>query len=432
MTGLALPNPHRRSRKALWFALHGWFALPIWGFLALVCISGTLCVISEEITWLISPEVRAHKPDANVEISYQLVVASVKSRYPGAEIQSIQFTQPYIASLIRISLPNGDSRRLHVNQYTGDIQGEKNGTGFRGFILSLHGWLLFPWHNDYNLGWYLVTALSIPLLGSIISGLIVFKHFYRLILHPTLRVSRGSRIFWGDVHRLIAAWSIWFAIIISVSGLWFLVQGILDQNQIKIYPDKIRLNSESVAEKKFTQENISLDDVVSKAKVLFPALKITYIEFPEAPSDTLMIQGEKRFSLLRGTANTINFNPHDGSLVANRSAGDLSLIQLMPVLLMPLHFGDFAGLTSKLIWFFFGSLTSMLVCSGFVIWIKRTFHTTKRTLNIISYAPSDHHNQMGLPPKPDKQRLNKQNKIKRAIFWASWLIVFAPLYFFFS
>ncbi|MET0355511.1 MAG: PepSY-associated TM helix domain-containing protein [Cellvibrio sp.] len=429
MTESPLPVPHRTSRKAsngktlnrkaLWFSLHGWFALPIWGLLAFICITGTLSVLSEEITWLINKESRAYKTDATADINYPSILASIEARYPGAEINSIQFTQPYIASRVRISLTDSQAKALHVNQYTGQIQGEITGTGFRGFILALHGWLLFPWNDNYSVGWYLVTALSIPLLGSIISGLIIYKHFYRVILRPRLRLSMGARVFWGDLHRLIAAWSIWFVIIISVSGLWFLVQGVLDHNNIKIYPEKVRLH-DAVTENKSSQKNIFIDRVIPQTKTLVPNLEITYIEFPQDASDTLMIQGKKPFSLLRGTANTLNFDPYNGSLIATKSASDLSSIQFMPVLLMPLHFGDFAGLISKLIWFFFGCLVSILVCSGFVIWSKRTFHVSKKIPNT----------NKKIDAETDKQHQRK--KIKQLLFCISWLIVILPIYFFFQ
>ena len=38
----------------------------------------------------------------------------------------------------------------------------------------------------------------------------------------------------------------------------------------------------------------------------------------------------------------------------------------------PLHFGDFAGLISKLIWFIFGAVLSLMIFSGMLVWHKRT------------------------------------------------------------
>lgn len=425
---------HQRSHKHFWFALHGWMALPIWGLLAFICVTGTICVVSEEINWLFVSESRAENPQQNEQLSYDALIAGVKLSYPGAKIQSINITQPYLATLIRISLAD-DRKTLYVNQFTGRVQGEITGTGFRGFIIALHGWLLFPWQNDYSLGWYLVTALSIPLLGSVISGLIIFKHFYRVLYRPKLRLKMGSRVFWGDLHRLIAAWSIWFVIVISVSGLWFLVQGILSQNHVEIYPEKNQLSANlipKIANNNFP-EIISADQASAIAKTIYPGLYVTYIEFPTNEYDTLLIQGTKVFSLFRDNANAINLNPYNGDVIAVRGTNNLSFLQLLSTLLTPLHFGDFAGLTVKLIWFFFGCLVSTLVCSGFIIWKKRTLISFKSKSKLkVFNADYDaaQKNATLLHSQTTSQIKQEERNRKRLVFLLSWGIIIIPIYFF--
>ena len=54
-----------KKASSLWFALHGWLGLPIWGFLFLICLTGSVATISQEIVWLAQPEVRASKPDGD-------------------------------------------------------------------------------------------------------------------------------------------------------------------------------------------------------------------------------------------------------------------------------------------------------------------------------------------------------------------------------
>ncbi|WP_416060840.1 PepSY domain-containing protein, partial [Pseudomonas aeruginosa] len=52
----------KKSRSRLWFLVHSWLALPIWFFVLIVCVTGTLAVVSQEIVWLANPEIRASKP----------------------------------------------------------------------------------------------------------------------------------------------------------------------------------------------------------------------------------------------------------------------------------------------------------------------------------------------------------------------------------
>ena len=36
----------KKSRSKLWFLVHSWLALPIWFFVLIVCVTGTLAVVS--------------------------------------------------------------------------------------------------------------------------------------------------------------------------------------------------------------------------------------------------------------------------------------------------------------------------------------------------------------------------------------------------
>lgn len=48
-----------KSRTRLWFLWHSWLAMPIWAFLFFICVTGTIAVVSTEITWLVDPSMRA-------------------------------------------------------------------------------------------------------------------------------------------------------------------------------------------------------------------------------------------------------------------------------------------------------------------------------------------------------------------------------------
>jgi uncharacterized iron-regulated membrane protein len=41
-----------KSKSKLWFLVHSWLALPIWFFVLIVCFTGMLAVVSQEIVWL--------------------------------------------------------------------------------------------------------------------------------------------------------------------------------------------------------------------------------------------------------------------------------------------------------------------------------------------------------------------------------------------
>ena len=188
------------------------------------CLTGSIATISQEIVWLIDPAVRANPPSDEARmIDYDAIVAVIAREHPEAIIQRIERpVKSMFAWTVQASYPDIRVVNHYVNPYTGHIQGsEPEGFSFRQFIRALHGWLLMPFTDGFNFGWYAVSALSLPLLGSLITGLVVYKRFWRGYFRPRLRVDRGSRVFWGDLHRLAGIWSILFILIMAVTPTRF-------------------------------------------------------------------------------------------------------------------------------------------------------------------------------------------------------------------
>lgn len=64
-------------------------------------------------------------------------------------------------------------------------------------------------------------------------------------------------------------------------------------------------------------------------------------------------------------------DPYSGRVLEIRHAGDLGAVERWSHMADPLHFGDFAGLPSKLLWVVFGLALCGLSLSGAVIYVKR-------------------------------------------------------------
>ncbi len=189
----------KKSRSKFWFLVHSWLALPIWFFVLIVCVTGTLAVVSQEIVWLVNPEMRASKPSDDAQLlSYDQVIAAIKHAQPQTQVQGIvRPDESHFALEVSVTYPDGRPDKVYVNPYSGVIQGSAPTFNFRGFTRALHGWWLVPFTNGYSWGWYLVSLLGLPLLTSLVTGLVVYKRFWKGFFRPTLRIRHGARIFWG-------------------------------------------------------------------------------------------------------------------------------------------------------------------------------------------------------------------------------------------
>ncbi len=380
----------KKSRSKLWFLVHSWLALPIWFFVLIVCVTGTLAVVSQEIVWLANPDIRASQPSDDAELlSYDQVIAAIKQAEPLTIVESISRPdESHFALTAQVSYPDGRSVAVYVNPYSGVIQGISPDFNFQAFTRALHGWWLVPFTNGFSWGWYLVSFLGIPLLVSLITGLVVYKKFWKGFLKPTLRFNHGARIFWGDFHRLSGIWSIWFIAVISITGIWFLIAALLFDNQISISSEPVipvvARESVPLSADGSPPKMIDLDNAILIAQEKIPGLEVSFVSLPSNAYSHLNIGGRGWYPLMFQTA---TINPYNGDIDASRLLSDRTGLEFVTESMRPLHTGDFGGLWIKLIWFFFGLVLSMMVLSGLLIWTKRTALATANALKRSNKTP---------------------------------------------
>ncbi|WP_439622633.1 PepSY-associated TM helix domain-containing protein [Shinella sp.] len=376
------PVKEKKKTSRLWLIVHSWLALPLWVLVFFVCLTGTIATVSQEIMWVVKPEMRANRPTADaVVLGYDAVLAAVERAEPGVAVNFILRPVKSIFALdVSVTYPEGKTRSLYVNPYTGAIQGVGGVFDFRYFIRALHGWLLVPFVGPTSWGWYLVSALSIPMLGSLVTGLVVYKKFWRGYLNPRLRLRNGARIFWGDFHRLAGIWSVPFIAIMAVTAGWFLIEQILADNNITVSTVGV---PPVVAREDVPTEGgakapwISLDRAGELVREKFPDLSPDFVALPSNAFGHIVVGGRGAYPLIFETANV---NPYNGKIEATRRVSDRSALELVTESMRPLHTGDFAGLWLKLVYFLFGLLLTMMVLSGMMIWTKRTAQATAKLM----------------------------------------------------
>ena len=250
-----------------------------------------------------------------------------------------------------------------------------------------------PFTNGFSWGWYLVSLLGLPMLASLVTGLVVYKKFWKGFFKP-VRTGHGSRIFWGDLHRLSGVWSIWFIAVISITGTWFLIQAILSDNHITLSSQPI---VPVIAREEVPQtpdgspaSRIDLDEAARLAGLAIPGLEVTSISLPATAYSHVMLSGPGWYPLMFQSASV---NPYTRNVDSQFLISDRSALEFVTESMRPLHTGDFGGLPIKLVWFFFGLILTLMVLSGLLIWTKRTAQATAAGLKRSERAPRAVHSE---------------------------------------
>ena len=341
-----------RGRR-LWFDLHSWVGLKLCVLMAFVCLTGTLAVLAHEIDWLLHPPMRV--APAPTQASWGTVVAAARTAHPDWKIDFIEAPEgPRFAARVRVTTPEGRRRFVWVDPYRGTVTGDTAFFNVHRFLRNTHRHLMLP----LRVGLPLVAALSIPLAISLLSSLYIYRHWWRgFFVRP--RGDRPRRL-WGDIHRLAGVWSLGFILLIALTGVWYLVEALGGGARLPPVPGSGR---PAVVEAPDEASPAVIDRAIAQARRRWPSFEVRQI-FPGGSDGLLLLRGQAEAVLVRPRANVAAFDAADGRWLGRRDGRDMNVHQRIAEMADPLHFGNFAGLPVKLLWFVFGILLTTLSLTG--------------------------------------------------------------------
>ncbi len=365
MTDTAPPRLRRRL-----YNWHSWLGLKLSIYMAFVLITGTFAVLSPEIDWLLNDEMRASPSAAGevLSLGYQFDVAQAHAR--GGRIESIgRRGDAWFATEFIVLTPWQERMRLWVDPYSGEFLGYTGWFNVQRFFRQTHRHLMLP----VKIGVPLVSVLGIVLLVSLVSGLVVYRGFWRGFFKWP-RWSRRPRVWLGDLHRLVSVWSLWFVALIALTSVWYLVES-LGARAPPIPRPAANAGVETEGAEIEVLRGAGIDAAIDTAIAAMPDLRVRAVRLPSDPAEPLTVQGQASAVLVRPRANSV-WTDASGKVHGSIRGEALNLHQRIAEAADPLHFGTWGGgglpgLGVRVLWFLFGALMSFLSLGGILIYGTR-------------------------------------------------------------
>lgn len=353
------------SPVAAWFGprmmrlLHGLLGFYLCLALGFLCLFGTLTSIGHELDWLADPALRV-VPGKRVA-SWGEMEAAIHTAYPGWHIQRISAPQgPRFAAEARMLTPQGAPRLLYINPYRSTVTRDRDRATIHATLRQIHRQFYLPNIGGINIGVYLATPFGLALALLLVSGLVMQPRFWQGLFR--LRLRQGSGILLNDLHRLIAGWSLWFLAVIALTATWYFAERALLDGGFRFEPPPPRAASAHAPA-------LPLDDLVARANAAWPDLQITAVYPPRRAGEALRMEGQAGDLLVRDRANKIWLDPSSGAVLRVDQIAEQGLLYRWNETANPLHFGDFAGTASRLLWFAFGcGLTALIFTGAWMYW----------------------------------------------------------------
>lgn len=210
--------------KKIFRKIHLWLSVPFGLIITLVCFSGAMLVFENEANEWFRRDLYYVETVKESPLPMDKLLEKVATTLP----DSVSVTGVSISSdpgrAYQVSLSKLRRASLYVDQYTGEVKGKSERSGFFMFMFRMHRWLLDsmnPGNEGIFWGKMIVGVSTLLLVFVLISGIVIWWPRTRKALKNSLKITatKGWRRFWYDLHVAGGMYALIFLLAMALTGL---------------------------------------------------------------------------------------------------------------------------------------------------------------------------------------------------------------------
>ena len=210
--------------KKIFRKIHLWLSVPFGLIITLVCFSGAMLVFENEVNEWFRRDLYYVETVKESPLPMDKLLEKVATTLP----DSVSVTGVSISSdpgrAYQVSLSKPRRASLYVDQYTGEVKGKSERSGFIMFMFRMHRWLLDsmnPGNEGIFWGKMIVGVSTLLLVFVLISGIVIWWPRTRKALKNSLKITatKGWRRFWYDLHVAGGMYALIFLLAMALTGL---------------------------------------------------------------------------------------------------------------------------------------------------------------------------------------------------------------------
>jgi uncharacterized iron-regulated membrane protein len=345
-------------------AAHSALGLAFGAVIHLICITGAVSVLIDELKCLEQPD---PKPEALRPGAIGRAVETVLHQWP--RTQSLYAVAP-ITSHQRLTItaygPGGEHD--YLGSGAGTVAAEH--TPFSDFVTSLHMTLTAP----APFGSLIVGLAGAALLALIFSGVLahprIFRDAFRLRLNGSVRLREA------DLHNRLSVWGLPFHVVVTLTGAFFGLANlaIITIAALGYHNDAAQvlapITGPVVAADARPAPTPDLDALIRRAEASLPGSDLYYValQAPGTKGMRIDVQVSAPGRLPRGEV--IHYDAAGRPIGRTRFVTGALGLQAYAAAAQ-LHFGFFGGLPVKIIYVLLGATLSYVAATGVTIWLER-------------------------------------------------------------
>ncbi|TVV71942.1 PepSY-associated TM helix domain-containing protein [Sphingomonas solaris] len=378
-----------KDETKLMVAVHGWSGIVLGLLLYAVVITGMAAVFAEEIGIWSAGHVEAKSAFARpVDGPVRELAARTPAKYHEG-VNLFEIGDHNLGAFFHRDETDADGKFVSRGIYyqldregrvvkalhgTGeDVFGPRNDDALSSFLVDTHVRLHLP--NPWGL--LLTGILGLAMLVAAISGLLIHRHLFKDIF--TLRRRASPVLVDRDRHSVAGTWSLPFAFVLAFTGSFFSFFGTIGVpivamaafgGDVQKLNETVFGNPGTPDPRAATPGNLDrvLADAARRGGDVPTFVSIEHFGRADAEVTTFHRPREGGLApttlLYRGATGA--FDRVKPSIGTQPSAGGT-----LTAIMAPLHFGNFAGIVSKAVWFALGFAMCYVTLTGLRLWLAR-------------------------------------------------------------
>ena len=348
---------------------HSWFGLLAGLFLVIMGISGAILVFQhdiEDVLWKDHSEVENYE---TLEIDKGF--RSIQDKYTDWSIRLIHFEEGE-ALIFNLRRPT-ERLFVFVHPTTGEIIKELNE------LTTFSRWLL-KFHYSFQAGVagrILVFIAGILFLLSLITGLVLYrKSLLKVLLFREKINFRNKRGLHSSLHRIIGVWALLLNLLLVITGVFLSYEVVMASLAKPVMPESPLVTT-------------PVQKILQTIGEEHPDFDPSYISLPASHEGTISVFGlyDDDPFYYSEFYNSFSADYRSGEIIKEIRIQEAGIGTKLKSSLIPLHFGNFGGIWTKILYCIIGLSGPLLSITGFVIWQKgnkskrRNKRRKKRTKN---------------------------------------------------
>jgi uncharacterized iron-regulated membrane protein len=359
------------AKLRTWSTVHRWTSLICTIFILLLCLTGLPLIFHDEIDDLVGDGISAPShPAGTPMLPLDRIVDAARQKYPNEFVQFFVWDRdrPGLIKLTMAPVRSASREQFHrlvIDGRTAQILGEPPTDGsIMAFFLELHADLFLGVGGGLFLG-----AMALLLVGSIVSGVVLYGPFMRKLSFGAVRKDRSRRVTWLDLHNLLGIVTVaWLLVVGATGAINTLAKPLFDVWRAQELPRLLA----PYRDKTIVTEPGSVEAAVETARRALPDMELASALFPSTRF------GSPRHYVIWTRGKTPVTSRLFTPVLADAETGQLVSARGLPWYLRaleisrPLHFGDYGGLPLKVIWALLDLITIIVLGSGLYLWFARS------------------------------------------------------------